>query len=332
LVDHNGNPHPLDPRNILKQQVEKAHDMGYEPYMFSEIEFYIVDEASGQPIDQASYCSLPPEDKSYEFRQELGRTCKALGMEVKRIHHECGPGQNEIELDLTPCVKNADDTVLCMWILEMMAHQRQQKVVFSPKPFVDEAGNGMHHHILLRRLQTGENAFAPTQDDDRLSKTCRHGIAGLVKYADEITAVMAASPETFVRLQPGFEAPNLKTWGFSNRTALVRVPATGSVESTRFEYRGGDLSGSVHLFGAVLLAAVLKGIEEQLEPPESVEYNTEHLSKDELQEKGIDAVPLSFHHCLQVLEASDFIREAFGEEMVNHLIQRDKHLLEVQSL
>ncbi|KAL3920928.1 MAG: hypothetical protein SGILL_003018 [Bacillariaceae sp.] len=332
LVDQDGNPHPLDPRNILKKQVDKAHNMGFEPYMFSEIEFYIVDEATHQPIDKASYCSLPPYDKSYQFRQELGRTCKELGMQVKRIHHECGPGQNEIELNLTPCMKNADDTVLCMWVLEMMAHQRKQKIVFSPKPFADEAGNGLHHHILLRNLQTGENAFAPAAEkDESLSKVCRSGIAGLLQYSDEITAVMGASPETFVRLRPGFEAPNLKAWGFSNRTALVRVPATGSTESTRFEYRGGDLSGSVHSFGAVLLAAVLKGIEDDLEPPASIESNTEHLSKEELQEKDIDHVPLSFNECLYVLETSNFLREAFGEDAVNVLIERDTKLFEAQS-
>lgn len=334
LVDQDGNPHPLDPRNILKKQVDKTHSMGFEPYMFSEIEFYIVDEATQQPIDTASYCSLPPQDKSYQFRQELGRTCKALGMQVKRIHHECGPGQNEIELNLTPCMKNADDTVLCMWVLDMMAQQRNQRIAFSPKPFADEAGNGLHHHILLRNLQTGENVFAPStaKDEESLSKVCRSGIAGLLRYADEITAVMAASPETFVRLQPGFEAPNLKTWGFSNRTALVRVPATGSVDSTRFEYRGGDLSGSVHLFGAVLLAAVLKGIEDGLEPPASVEFNTEHLSKEELLKKGIDAVPLSLNECLYVFETSQFLRDAFGDDMVDILIERDKQLLEELSL
>ena len=112
LVDDKGKPHPRDPRGILKRLVEKANHMGFEPYMFSEIEFYIVDESTGKPVDSAGYCSLPPVDKSYDFRHELGQICKDSGMKVKRIHHENGPGQNEIELDLTPCMKNADDTLL----------------------------------------------------------------------------------------------------------------------------------------------------------------------------------------------------------------------------
>jgi len=330
-----GKPHPRDPRGILKRLVDKAHAMGYEPSMFSEVEFYIVDK-EGKPSDQAGYCSLPPTDKSYDFRQELGKLCKQLGMFVKRIHHECGPGQNEIELNLAPCMKNADDTILCMWILELLAAKRQQKIIFSPKPFNGEAGNGFHHHVLLRDLKTGENVFMnkdfngsldnPADNIKRLSEVCKYGIAGLLKYADDITAVFAASPESWERLKPGFEAPIFKAWDFSNRTALVRVPKTG-IDMTRFEYRGGDLSGSTHLYGAVLLAAVLKGIEDKLPVPPNADFNVEKLSTEELIKHGISPVPLSFEKCIEILKTSKFLEEALGKEMVQYLIHRDENLM-----
>ena len=330
LVDEKGAPHPRDPRAILQKQVDKALTMGLEPFMFSEVEFYLVDEESGEPADSAGYCSLPPVDKSYGFRQELGRLCKQLGMSVKRIHHECGPGQNEIELDLTPSMKNADDTVLCMWIMQILAGKRGQKVVLSPKPFSDKPGNGLHHHILLCDQTTRKNVFANAQQssstEDPLSKVCKHAIAGLLKYADDITAAFAASPETFTRLKPGFEAPIFKTWGFSNRTALVRVPKS-SLDSTRFEYRGGDLSGSVHLFGALLLAAVLKGIENELEAPPSADCNVENLTAEELAARDIKPVPLSFEKCIQIMKTSEFLKDALGHEMVTFLIERDLALM-----
>ncbi len=335
LVDDQGNPHPKDPRGILKKLVDKAHAMGYEPYMFSEIEFYIVDK-DGKPADQAGYCSLPPKDKSYDFRQELGKICKELGMKVKRIHHENGSGQNEIELNLTPCMKNADDTILCMWVLEMLAAKRNQRIIFSPKPFPEDAGSGLHHHVLLRDIKTGENVFMnpdfkgslenPADNIKRLSEACKQGIAGLLKYADEITAVFAASPESFARLKPGFEAPIFKAWDFSNRTALVRVPKT-SIDMTRFEYRGGDLSGSVHMYGAVLLAAVLKGIEEKLVAPPNSDFNVEKLTPEELHRHGISPVPLTFEKCIEVMKTSKFLEEAVGPDMVQYLIQRDEDLL-----
>lgn len=336
LVDEHGLPHPRDPRNVLKKLVQKANAMGFEPYMFSEVEFFIVD-ADGKPVDNAGYCSLPPQDKSYQFRHELGKICKACGMEVKRIHHENGPGQNEIELNLTPCLKNADHTVLCMWILEMLAAKRNQRIIFSPKPFRTEAGNGLHHHILLRDLKTGENVFlnaklhgihdVPLENMERISDTCKYGIAGLLQYADEITAVFAASNESFIRIQPGYEAPSFTAWDFSNRTALVRIPQTPNDE-VRFEYRGGDLSGSVHLFGAILLAAVLKGIEDRLELSPNANYNVETQSREELERRGIRSVPTTLEKCIEVLQTSEFLKEALGPEVVEVLVQRDKVLLE----
>lgn len=325
----NGQPHPRDPRNVLKKQVDRAHKLGFEPYMFSEIEFYVVDKDSGLPVDQAGYCSLPPNDTSYDFRHNLGQICKAAGMEVKRIHHECGPGQNEIELNLTPCLKNADDTVLCKWILDVLAAQQNQEVLFSPKPFITQAGNGLHHHIMFKKLGTEENVFLnpKAQDKDqesRLSDTCKHGIAGLLKYAAEITAVFASSKESFTRLQPGFEAPSQTAWDFSNRTALVRVPQTSKM--TRFEYRGGDFSGSVHIFGAILLAAVLKGIEDELPLQPNSNFNVELLSPVEMEEHGIRSVPNTAAECLEVLKTSEFLKESLGSEMVEVLIERTEKL------
>lgn len=101
----------------------------------------------------------------------------------------------------------------------------------------------MHHHILLKDIKTGENIFYnkdfvgnvddPKDYMKRLSDNHKHFTAGLLKYADEITAVFGQSPETFKRLKPGFEAPIYKTWDFSNRTALVRVPKS-TLEMTRF--------------------------------------------------------------------------------------------------
>lgn len=335
IVDDHGKAHPRDPRGILLKNVEKARAMGFEPSMFSEIEFYIIGE-DGKPADHASYCSLPPYDKSYDFRQELGLLCKQAGMFVKRIHHENGAGQNEIELNLAPCMKNADDTILTMWIMELIAAKRKQKIIFTPKPFPEDAGNGFHHHIMLRDVKTGENLFQnkafagsldnPADNMKRLSDLAKYGIAGLLKYADDITAVFASHKETFIRLQPNFEAPFLKCWDFSNRTALVRVPKT-SIEMTRFEYRGGDLSGSTHLYGAVLLAAVLKGIEDKLVLPPNADFNVEKLSPEDLKKHGIEPVPLSFEKCIDTLKKSKFLEEALGPEMVSYLIKRDEDIL-----
>lgn len=348
----------MDPRAILQRQVHRAHTAGYEPYMFSEVEFYILDAATREPADHATYCSLPPADKSYNFRHALGRLCQEqLGMAVKRIHHENGPGQNELELDLQPCLKNADDTVLAMWLMQVLAARQDQVIDFSPKPIAGEAGNGLHHHILLRDLETGENVFKAmsspdngNDDDDdgnnknkvssQLSPTAQYAIAGLLKYAKDITAVFCASHASWQRLQPGYEAPNQTAWGFANRTALVRVPKITCADTTRIEYRGADASGSVHLLGAVLLAAVLKGIADKLPLAPPTDFNVEEQQalpssstatspSEFLAQRGIYPVPQTVEECIQVLQTSEFLRDGavLGPDMVDYLIQRDVALL-----
>lgn len=330
-LGEDGKPHPRDPRGILLRIVEKCRSMGFEPYMFSEIEFNLYSAKVWN--DSAGYNALPPDDRGYVLRHQLGRLCKRLGINVKRIHHEGGKGQNEIELDFAPCLKNADDTVFCMWLIRLIAQKRGLTPNFSPKPYKNEPGNGLHHHIILKDIKTGKNIFMnsefkgdlnnPADNMQRLSQLCKHGIAGVLKYADDITAVFAASNESFLRLQPGFEAPIFKAWDFSNRTTLVRVPKS-DLESTRFEYRGGDLSGSVHLYGAVLLAAVLKGIEEKLELPPNADFNVEKMSPADLADRNIMPVPLSITKCIKLLKSSKFLKEAFGQSMIDYLIERDE--------
>lgn len=95
---------------------------------------------------------------------------------------------------------------------------------------------------------------------------------------------------------------------------------------TRMEYRGGDLSGSVHLYGTVLLAAGLKGIEDKLVPPPNANFNVEKLSALERHEKGIDMVPTSFKQTVEILQKSSFLKETLGEDMVNYMIQRNLRL------
>jgi glutamine synthetase len=223
-----------------------------------------------------------------------------------------------------------------MWILELLAAKRNQRIIFSPKPFPGKAGSGLHHHILLRDVKTGANVFQnldfkgsldnPADNMSRLSEVCKYGIAGLLKYADDITAVFASHPESFERLKPGFEAPIFKAWDFANRTALVRVPKS-SIEMTRFEYRGGDLSGAEHLYSAVLLGAVLKGIEDKLPIPPNSDFNVEKLTDEELTKHGISPVPLSFEKCLNVMKNSKFLVEILGPEMLQYLIERDEDLM-----
>ncbi|ETJ29211.1 Glutamine synthetase, partial [human gut metagenome] len=64
---------------------------------------------------------------------------------------------------------------------------------------------------------------------------------------------------SYKRLVPGYEAPVYLAWSCSNRTALIRVPASRGA-GTRVELRCPDPSANPYLVLAVLLQAGLDGI------------------------------------------------------------------------
>ncbi|KAJ5074736.1 glutamine synthetase [Anaeramoeba ignava] len=301
--------HPNDPRNVLQLVIDKAAKMGFECEMFSELEFYVLDEKTRKPVDNARYLSPPPLDKCSRLRYDFGHAYEKAGLKVKRIHHELGPGQNEVELQLTPVMKNCDDSMIAIWLAQLISSKYNWVVDFTPKPFPEIPGNGLHQHIRLKDIKTKENVMAAKEGG--LSKIALQFIAGMLKYSRDITAVFGNDPNTYDRLKPGYEAPIYATWDYSNRSALVRIPAIGKgdLSKTRVEFRGGDASGSIHLLCAMILAAGLKGIEENLECPKNTIGDVAHLTEQELKDLKIEILPTSLPESLKILEESKFIAE-----------------------
>lgn len=318
-----GRRHPCDPRNILQKAIDLLASLGLTADLMSELEFILLKESDGLPMDHAHYTDMPPVDAAYKFRHELADAMTDMDIRVRRLHHECAPGQNEIEYLLTPAMKNSDDTVAGMWLTKLVGHRNGVKATFSPKPLPGEAGSGLHQHILVRDLKTGRNAMAGETGKEVLSPLALHFVAGMLKYARDITAIFAQTEECFKRLKPGFEAPIYAAWDFMNRTVLVRVPyvAPGKEASTRVEFRAGDGSGSNHLLSAAILYAGALGIRDKLPCPPNCPFNVEKLSAAELAEKKIEQLPGSLAECKAILEKSAFCHDLMGEEALKELIR-----------
>jgi len=312
----------------MQDMVARCNDMGYQPHMFGELEWYFLNP-DGSPHDHAGYCSVPPEDRALGLRHEIGDALEGAGCLVKRIHHENGPGQNEVELKLAQAMKNADDLVTSTAIIRAVAGRAGIQATFLPKPLKGHAGNGYHQHFALYDNKTGENVFAaPWPDGARpkqlLSPVGLHFVAGLLVHAEEITAVFARHEQSFTRLEPGHEAPALVCWGASNRTALVRIPEPSEPQDTRIEYRGGDASGATYLLCAVLLAAGLDGIARKLECPPETDVNADHLDDAELARRKIRKLPKNLDEARAVLQNSAWLRQTLGDAVVDFLINDRK--------
>jgi len=148
-------------------------------------------------------------------------------------------------------------------------------------------------------------------------------IGGLLKHIKEITAITNPLINSYKRLVPGYEAPVHIAWSASNRTSLVRIPASRG-ETTRLELRNPDPSANPYLALAVVLAAGLDGIKNKIQPPMSQVKNIFSMSEEDRKKEGIDSLPSNMGEAIQCMENSTFLREVLGEHVFETYLRAKK--------
>jgi glutamine synthetase len=164
----------------------------------------------------------------------------------------------------------ADNVMTFRAVVKEVAIEQGVHATFMPKPLSHEPGSGMHTHFSL--FEGDENAFHDPAANYQLSQTGRRFVAGLLRHAREISAITNQYVNSYKRLWGGDEAPSFISWGHNNSSALVRIPMYKPHKggSARVEYRALDSAANPYLAYTVILAAGLKGIEEEYElPPEA---------------------------------------------------------------
>ncbi|KEP76298.1 type I glutamate--ammonia ligase [Microbacterium sp. NPDC089180] len=326
ITTPDGQPAVADPRHVLKRTLAKAADAGFTFYTHPEIEFYLLKSsqlgADGrpQPVDSAGYFDNVPGGTAHDFRRRSVRMLEDLGISVEFSHHEGGPGQNEIDLRYADALTTADNIMTFRTVVKEVAIEQGVYATFMPKPISGQPGSGMHTHLSL--FEGDMNAFYEEGAQYQLSKVGRHFIAGLLRHANEISAVTNQFVNSYKRLWGGDEAPSFICWGHNNRSALVRVPLykPNKGQSTRVEYRALDSAANPYLSYALMLAAGLKGIEEEYELPAEAEDNVWSLSDTERRALGYAPLPSSLDHALEYLEESELVAETLGETVFKYVL------------
>ena len=324
-----GVPASADSRQVLKRIMEKAAQMGFTFYVHPEIEFYLFKsgELNGQPpvpVDTAGYFDHVNGGTANDFRRSAVQMLEEMGISVEFSHHEGGPGQNEIDLRYADGLTMADHVQTFKTVIKEVAIERGVYASFMPKPLSDEPGNGMHTHMSL--FEGDDNAFYEPGARYQLSKIGRQFVAGILKHAPEFCAVTNQYVNSYKRLWTGHEAPSFICWGHRNRSALVRVPQykSGKSSSARVEYRGMDSSANPYLAYSVLLAAGLKGIEEEYVLPVEAEDDVWQLSNNERRAFGIEPLPSSLSHAVHNMEQSELVAETLGEEVFDFFLKNKR--------
>jgi glutamine synthetase len=325
----NGDLFTGDPRAVLLRQLERAARLGYFYNTGPELEFFLFHTTDGKidalPHDRGSYFDLST-DLAAEVRKDMIRALHELGIKVEAGHHELATGQHEIDMQYADAMLTADQVVTFKFTLKAIAQQHGLHCTFMPKPVEGIAGSGMHTHQSLAFLENGGNAFVDTDDAYGLSKASKHFIAGQLKHARGMTAVLAPLVNSYRRLVPGFEAPVYVSWARQNRSSLIRIPAlrSGRTPATRIELRCPDPSANPYLAYAVMLAAGLDGIENELPLPEPVEENLYHFTEEDLRRRNVATLPATLGEAIAELEQDDVLRDALGEHVFERQIEAQK--------
>ena len=328
ILTPTGEPFEGDPRHVLKRNLDRARQAGFQFMVAPEMEFFYFAHGDPtrplEPLDTGSYFDLTTTDAASDLRKRTIAMLEALGIPVEYSFHEDAPSQHEIDLRYTDALTMADNVMTFRLVVREIALERGNYATFMPKPLEGVQGSGMHTHLSL--FGADGNAFHDASGSYGLSDVARGFIAGLLHHAPEITAVTNQLVNSYKRLVRGYEAPTAVTWARNNRSALVRVPVTkpGKESSTRIEFRSPDPACNPYLAFALMLAAGLRGIEQGYDLPDESVANVFELSDAERAAAGIDSLPQSLAEALNVMERSELVAETLGDHIFEWFLRNKR--------
>ena len=329
-----GEPWPYDPRTILRAQLARAKEKGFEFKMGLELEYFLVrrnDDGSISLADPLDDLEKPCYDmraltRNIDFLTTVSKYCNELGWGNYANDHEDANGQFEQNFTYDDALVSCDRAIFFRYMVHTLAQQRGILATFMPKPFTHLTGNGCHFHMSLWR--GGENLFLD-EDDPRglgLSELAYHFLGGLKTHARASSALTAPTVNSYKRLKMGTTAsgatwsPVWISYGYNNRTQMLRIPGPGRIED-----RTIDGSCNPYLAATAVLAAGLDGIERRLDPGEPNTENLYAVSYDELIRRGLQTLPTNLLMATLELEGDLVLREAFGrgrdEDYVDYYIR-----------
>ena len=327
-----GSPFEGDPRYVLRRAVAEAERLGFTMYVGAEAEFFLFRrDESGQPSlelhDKGGYFDLDPLDRGDEARKDIVTALEEMGFDIEAAHHEVAPSQHEIDFRYADALRTADNIVTFKFVVKRIALMHGLHATFMPKPIAGINGSGMHTHLSLFR--DGQNAFYDANDPYNLSEAARGFLTGVIEHIHAITALANPLINSYKRLVPGYEAPVNISWARINRSALIRVPASNTPEtSTRMELRSPDPAANPYLLYAAVLMSGLDGVQKQLSPPEPVEENIYELTAEERMEREIDTLPGSLDEALEALERDDVVKAALGPHVLEKYMEAKQRELD----
>lgn len=318
-----GAPMNSDPRHALERQVRKLAEKGLHPAGAFELEFFLLaNERDGdgkvQPAGAVLDGRRSAKTEVYSVDHlhgmeplfsDIYAAAKEQGIPAETVISEYAPGQYELTLNYRKDVlRAADDLIMLKRIVRAQARRHGVTACFMAKPIEEYAGSGMHFHVSL--LDIEERNALTEREGETWSPLLLQALGGLVATMAESMLVFAPHANSWRRFVAQSYAPVAPTWGVNNRSVALRVPA-GDAKNRRIEHRPSGVDANPYLVASTILAGIIKGIEEQLDPgPETTGNGYE-------TDTGDSTMPADWRAAIEAAKASAFLREALGADLHN---------------
>lgn len=326
----NGEPMPFDTRAVFRKQLSRLHARGLEFVGGLEVEFYICKledrmlqpEQSGWPPDPPKvsciahgfqYLTEERQDEIDPILQMLRKNLTALGLPLRTMEDEWGPGQCEFTFDPTRGVACADDMLLFRTATKQLCRRHGYHATFMTRPALPNFfSSGWHLHQSLVDLANGRNLFVnDTGSHELLSPLGLQYVAGLLEHAAAGCVFSTPTINGYKRFRPNSFAPDRITWAAENRAAMVRVLGGPGDKSSHIENRSGEPCANPYLYMASQIVAGLDGVDRGLDPgePDAVPYESARYR-----------LPRSLMEAVGALRANRAYREGFGDAFIDYLL------------
>lgn len=329
----NGERCPFDPRWVMQKSCAALDALGFQFVGGAELECHVLKLTD--PQNAMEHCTQPPTPPQvtalrhgYQYMNEqvvdaleplimpLRDALIGMGLPLRTLEAEWGPGQLEITLDPLVGVAAADAVIMLRTAVKQVARRLGMVASFMAKPNLPNVfSSGWHLHQSLARNATGANAF--TSETELVSETGRHFIGGLLQHVRAGTAFSNPTINGYKRLNANPLSPKRAVWSHDNKGAMCRLVGGSGDPATRIENRSGEPAANPYLYMASQIFAGIDGIQGRRDPGPPLD--------DPYAQTQTELMPGSLMEAIDALASSKLYRETMGEAFIQHFIGMKRH-------
>ncbi|MEU6393879.1 glutamine synthetase family protein [Streptomyces sp. NPDC046939] len=274
-----GTPHPLSSRGVLRRVLAEYESRGLAPAVGLEVEWYLTRRLDDEPGNTGNGFGLQGQaprvaamNAGYQFNLDaqydtiapltdpLALRLLELGLPLRSMEHESGPGQVETTFSPMTALDAADAMLLFRTVTKQFCAARGHHASFMSHPALDSADpSGWHLNQSVIERATGRNLFEAEGPSGSMSPEGKAYADSLLDWARDLFMLSVPTVNGYRRLAAHHTlAPTRIGWRVEDRSAMLRIVGTGA--GAHIENRVGEPCANPYLNIAAQLFAGLQGL------------------------------------------------------------------------